>query len=47
MVNYTNKQILELYRLKSLFGYGDVPSKNEDTVKAWFYGKLFMAALCE
>jgi hypothetical protein len=57
-LNYTNEQILELYRarwqveqvfyrLKSLFGYGDVPSKNEDTVKAWFYGKLFLAALCE
>jgi hypothetical protein len=35
------------YRLKSLFGYGDVPSRNEQTVKAWFYGKLFLAALCE
>jgi hypothetical protein len=57
-LSYTNEQILELYRarwqieqvfyrLKSLFGYGDVPSKNEDTVKAWFYGKLFLAALCE
>ena len=57
-LDYTNEQILELYRarwqieqvfyrLKSLFGYGDVPSKNDDTVKAWFYGKLFLAALCE
>ena len=57
-LDYTNEQILELYRarwqieqvfyrLKSLFGYGDTPSKNEDTVKAWFYGKLFLAALCE
>ena len=57
-LDYTNEQILELYRarwqieqvfyrLKSLFGYGDVPSKNEQTVKAWFYGKLFLAALCE
>ena len=57
-LEYTNEQVLELYRarwqieqvffrLKSLFGYGDVPSKNEDTVKAWFYGKLFLAALCE
>jgi len=57
-LDYTNEQILELYRarwqieqvfyrLKSLFGYGDVPSKNEDTVKAWFYGKLFLASLCE
>jgi hypothetical protein len=57
-LDYTNEQILELYRarwqveqvfyrLKSLFGYGDVPNKNDDTVKAWFYGKLFLAALCE
>ena len=57
-LEYTNEQILELYRarwqieqvfyrLKSLFGYGNVPSKNEETVKAWFYGKLFLAALCE
>jgi hypothetical protein len=57
-LDYTSEQILELYRsrwqieqvfyrLKSLFGYGDVPSQNEQTVKAWFYGKLFLAALCE
>ena len=57
-LDYTNEQILELYRarwqveqvfyrLKSLFGYGDVPSKRDDTVKAWFYGKLLLAALCE
>jgi hypothetical protein len=55
---YTDNQILELYRarwqveqvflrLKSLFDFGDVPSKNDDTVKAWFYGKLFLAVLCE
>ena len=57
-LDYTNEQILELYRarwqieqvfyrLKSLFGYGDVPSKRDDTVQAWFYGKLLLAALCE
>ena len=57
-LDYTNEQILELYRarwqieqvfyrLKSLFGYGDTPSKREDTVQAWFYGKLVLAALCE
>jgi hypothetical protein len=57
-LDYTKEQILELYRarwqieqvfyrLKSLFGYGDVPSKREDAVRAWFYGKLFLAALCE
>jgi len=57
-LDYTNGQILELYRarwqieqvfyrLKTLFGYGDVPSKRDDTVKAWFFGKLFLAALCE
>jgi len=57
-LEYTKEQILELYRarwqieevfhrLKSLFGYGDVPSKRDDTVQAWFYGKLMLAALCE
>jgi hypothetical protein len=57
-LDYTNEQILEIYRarwqieqvfyrLKSLFGYDEVPSKDNDTVKAWFYGKLLLAALCE
>ena len=57
-LDYSNEQILELYRarwqveqvffrLKSLFGYGDTPSKRDDTVLAWFYGKLLLAALCE
>jgi hypothetical protein len=57
-LEYTNEQILELYRarwqieqvfyrLKSLFGYDNVPSKNDDTVKAWFFGKLLLAAICE
>jgi len=57
-LEYTNAQVLELYRarwqveqvfyrLKSLFGYGDTPSKRDDTAKAWFFGKLLLAALCE
>jgi len=57
-LDYTENQILELYRarwqieqvflrLKTLFDFGEVPSKNEDTVKAWFYGKLFLAVLSE
>jgi len=57
-LDYTNEQLLELYRarwqieqvfyrLKSLFGYDNVPSQRDDTVKAWFYGKLMLAALCE
>ena len=57
-LDYTNEQILEIYRarwqieqvffrLKSLFGYGDTPNKCDDTVQAWFYGKLLLAALCE
>ena len=57
-LEYTDAQILELYRarwqveqvfyrLKTLFGYGDTPSKRDDTVKAWFFGKLLLAALCE
>lgn len=54
----SNSEIFELYRarwqiemvfnrLKSLFGFGKVPSKKPESVKAWFFGKLFLAALCE
>ena len=57
-LDYTNEQILELYRqrwqieqvfyrLKSLFGYDAVPCKNPETAQAWFYGKLLLGALCE
>lgn len=51
-------RILELYRarwqieevfnrLKTLYAFGEVPSKQEDAVHAWFYGKLFLAVLSE
>jgi hypothetical protein len=51
-------RILELYRmrweielvfkrLKSLFHYNEIPSKLEGTARAWFYGKLLLAGLCE
>jgi IS4 transposase len=51
-------QVLELYRkrwqielafkrLKSLFQYNDLPATNGESIKAWFYGKLLLAALCE
>jgi hypothetical protein len=54
----TADQVLELYRarwqieiafkrLKSLFQYNDLPATNSESVKAWFYGKLLLAALCE
>lgn len=54
----TTSQILALYRarwqielvfrrLKGLFSFGEPPGTNPDSVKAWFYGKLLMAALCE
>lgn len=57
-LEYTNAQILELYRarwqieqvflrLKELFGFGEIPTKNPDAAKAWFYGKLLVASLCE
>ena len=57
-LDYDSSQIFELYRarwqiemvfhrLKSLFGFGEVPSKKPESVKAWFFGKLFLAALCE
>jgi hypothetical protein len=52
------EQVLELYRmrwqieiafkrLKSLFQYNDLPATNAESVKAWFFGKLLLAALCE
>ena len=51
-------EVMELYRmrwqielafkrLKSLFQYNDLPATNSESVKAWFYGKLLLAALCE
>lgn len=51
-------KVLELYRarwqiemafkrLKSLFHYNDLPAKQSESAKAWFYGKLLLAALCE
>jgi hypothetical protein len=54
----TSGQVLELYRmrwevelvfkrLKSLFQYGEVPMKLDKSARAWFYGKLLLAALCE
>ena len=56
--NVSAEQVLELYRarwqieiafkrLKSLFHYNDLPAGNGESVKAWFYGKLLLAALCE
>lgn len=50
-------QILELYRmrwqmelvfkrLKSIFG-GEFCAKKRESVEAWFYGKLLLAAICE
>jgi len=57
-LEYSCEEVLELYRarwqveqlffrLKSLFGYGDTPNMREDTARAWFYGKLLLAAICE
>jgi len=57
-LDQTAERILELYRMrwqiellfkrfKSLFDYDEMPSKKENTVKAWFYGKLLLAAICE
>jgi len=57
-LEYSRGEVLELYRarwqveqlffrLKSLFGYGDTPNMRDDTARAWFYGKLLLAAVCE
>jgi hypothetical protein len=56
--NVSACQVMELYRarwqieiafkrMKSLFRYNDLPAHNSESVKAWFYGKLLLAALCE
>jgi IS4 transposase len=34
-------------RLKSLFKYHEIPVHVEQSARAWFYGKLLLAALCE
>ena len=57
-LDYSDERILELYRarwqieqvflrLKEMYDFGEVPCKNEDSVKAWFYGKLFLSVLAE
>lgn len=33
-------------RFKSIFGYDEIPSKNQKTANAWFYGKLLVSAQC-
>lgn len=54
----STENVMELYRMrweielvfkrfKSIFHYDEMPSKNEETVLAWFYGKLLVAAICE
>jgi hypothetical protein len=34
-------------RLKSIFNLDELPAKKDDSVKAWFYGKLLVSAICE
>lgn len=57
-LDYENERILELYRarwqieqvflrLKELYSFGEVPSSKDDSVKAWFYVKLFLAVLAQ
>ena len=52
------EQILNLYRarwqieiafkrLKSIFHYNEMPARQPENIKTWFYGKLLLAALCE
>jgi hypothetical protein len=36
-----------LKRLKTLFHYNEILSKLEAAARAWFYGKLLLAAICE
>lgn len=34
-------------RAKSIFNYGELPSKSEKTIHSWFYGKLLLSYICE
>ena len=34
-------------RIKSIFRYGEMPSKLEKTAESWFYGKLLLSYICE
>ena len=54
----TAAEVLELYRarwqieiafkrLKSLFGYNEMPARLSENIRTWFYGKLLLTALCE
>lgn len=55
---FSTIQILELYRMrwqielvfkrfKSIFGGREFTARKEKSVKAWFYGKLLIAIICE
>ncbi|MDR1232079.1 MAG: IS4 family transposase [Spirochaetaceae bacterium] len=46
---YRHRWQIELVfkRLKSLFRYHEIPVHVEQSARAWFYGKLLLAALCE
>ena len=52
------EQVLQLYRmrwqieiafkrLKSIFGYNEMPARKPENIRTWFYGKLLLGALCE
>jgi len=55
---FSERSILELYRLrwqvelvfkrfKQIAQFGHLPKENEDSTKAWLYGKLFIELLTE
>ena len=54
----TTEQVLEIYRMrwqielvfkrfKSIFSGREFTARKEEPVKAWFYGKLLLAIVCE
>lgn len=55
---FSTEQILEIYRMrwqielvfkrfKTIFGRREFTARKEEAVKAWFYGKLLIAVICE
>lgn len=56
--SFSTEKLLELYRMrwqielvfkpfKSIFGGREFTARKEQSVKAWFYGKLLIAIICE
>jgi len=57
-LSHDSEKIMELYkmrwqiellfkRFKSIFNFDEMNSRTDSSIRAWFYGKLLVAAICE